>query len=184
MEVHHHPTIEKKNFKEYLLEFIMIFLAVTMGFIAENLREHFTETKIASHPVSVVSLAYRRLRGLHASLDSRILMIGAGETNANLSKYLVKHGFKHFSIFNRTLGNAEKLAASLLVSGADAKAYSLEALETFREGFDVFIACTGSGEPIVTTSLYTNLLNGDSSKKILIDLSRPKKHPYKDHRCN
>jgi len=47
MEVHHHPELEKKNFKEYFLEFIMIFLAVTMGFIAENIREHFTETKIA-----------------------------------------------------------------------------------------------------------------------------------------
>lgn len=46
MEVHHHPKVEKKNFKEYLLEFIMIFLAVTMGFIAENIREHFTEAKI------------------------------------------------------------------------------------------------------------------------------------------
>ena len=39
MEVHHHPKVEKKKFKEYLLEFLMIFLAVTMGFIAENLRE-------------------------------------------------------------------------------------------------------------------------------------------------
>jgi hypothetical protein len=43
MEVHHHPSVEKKNFKEYFLEFIMIFLAVTMGFIAENLREYFSE---------------------------------------------------------------------------------------------------------------------------------------------
>src|ERR1022692_2498703 len=41
MEVHHHPHVEKKNFKEYCLEFIMIFLAVTMGFFAENIREHF-----------------------------------------------------------------------------------------------------------------------------------------------
>ena len=41
MEVHHHPNVEKKNFKEYFLEFIMIFLAVTMGFFAENIREHF-----------------------------------------------------------------------------------------------------------------------------------------------
>jgi len=31
MEVHHHPHVEKKNFKEYFLEFLMIFLAVTMG---------------------------------------------------------------------------------------------------------------------------------------------------------
>lgn len=40
MEVHHHPKIEKKNLKEYLLEGLMIFLAVTLGFLAESLREH------------------------------------------------------------------------------------------------------------------------------------------------
>ncbi len=39
MEVHHHPKVEKKNFKEYFLEFLMIFLAVTMGFFAEQIRE-------------------------------------------------------------------------------------------------------------------------------------------------
>jgi hypothetical protein len=43
MEVHHHPHVEKKNFKEYFLEFIMIFLAVTLGFIAENVREKISE---------------------------------------------------------------------------------------------------------------------------------------------
>ena len=41
MEVHHHPKVEKKGFKEYFLEFLMIFLAATMGFFAENLREYF-----------------------------------------------------------------------------------------------------------------------------------------------
>jgi hypothetical protein len=45
MEVHHHPHVDfdshrKKNFKEYFLEFLMIFLAVTMGFFAESIREH------------------------------------------------------------------------------------------------------------------------------------------------
>lgn len=39
MEVHHHPQVEKKRFKEYFLEFIMIFLAVTLGFFAESYRE-------------------------------------------------------------------------------------------------------------------------------------------------
>ena len=47
MEVHHHPHVEKKSFKEYLLEGLMIFLAVSMGFIAENIREHITESSIA-----------------------------------------------------------------------------------------------------------------------------------------
>jgi hypothetical protein len=32
MEVHHHLHVDKKTFKEYFLEFTMIFLAVAMGF--------------------------------------------------------------------------------------------------------------------------------------------------------
>ena len=47
MEVHHHPTVAKKNFKEYFLEFIMIFLAVSLGFFAESLREYVSEHKHA-----------------------------------------------------------------------------------------------------------------------------------------
>ena len=43
MEVHHHPKVEKKNFKEYFLEFLMIFLAVTLGFVAENFRESISD---------------------------------------------------------------------------------------------------------------------------------------------
>jgi hypothetical protein len=43
MEVHHHPEVEHKGFKEYLLEGLMIFLAVMMGFIAENIRESISE---------------------------------------------------------------------------------------------------------------------------------------------
>jgi len=43
--VHHHPDLhhKKKNFKEYFLEFVMIFLAVTLGFFAENIREHYSD---------------------------------------------------------------------------------------------------------------------------------------------
>ena len=42
MEVHHHPDLhhKPKPWKEYLLEGLMIFIAVTMGFFAESLREH------------------------------------------------------------------------------------------------------------------------------------------------
>ncbi|SRR5579871_601480 len=45
MEVHHHPDLHHrpKKWKEYLLEFLMIFLAVTLGFFAENIRESLVE---------------------------------------------------------------------------------------------------------------------------------------------
>jgi hypothetical protein len=42
MEIHH-GKVERKNFREYLLEGLMIFIAVTLGFIAENLREYHNE---------------------------------------------------------------------------------------------------------------------------------------------
>jgi hypothetical protein len=47
MEVHHHPDVhhKKKKFREYFLEFLMIFLAVTMGFFAESFREHLVDIK-------------------------------------------------------------------------------------------------------------------------------------------
>ena len=41
MEVHHHSHHPKK-WKEYITEFIMLFAAVTLGFFAENIREHRT----------------------------------------------------------------------------------------------------------------------------------------------
>ena len=45
MEVHHHPHAGKKKFKEYFLEGLMIFVAVTVGFFAENLRVKLEENK-------------------------------------------------------------------------------------------------------------------------------------------
>jgi len=45
MEVHKHPqhVTHKKKWGEYLVEFLMIFLAVFLGFIAENKREKIIE---------------------------------------------------------------------------------------------------------------------------------------------
>ena len=44
MEVHHpHHVGHKKKWTEYLLEFLMLFLAVFLGFTAENIREHKIE---------------------------------------------------------------------------------------------------------------------------------------------
>jgi polyhydroxyalkanoate synthesis regulator phasin len=42
MEVHHHSHHPKK-WKEFITEFLMLFLAVTLGFFAENQREHLIE---------------------------------------------------------------------------------------------------------------------------------------------
>jgi len=45
MEVHHHAHSSRKKWTHYLWEFIMLFLAVFCGFLAENFREHIIEKK-------------------------------------------------------------------------------------------------------------------------------------------
>jgi len=56
MEVHHphHPT-HKKKWSEYFLEFFMLFLAVTLGFFAENLREHtIIKDRLAQNKIAIL----------------------------------------------------------------------------------------------------------------------------------
>lgn len=134
----------------------------------ETAKKVYTHTAIATNPVSIVSLAYSRLKETNANIDSRILIVGAGSTNTTFSKFLLKHGFHNFSIFNRTLENAEKLAADL-----NGKAFSLQQLNDFEEGFDILITCTGSEEPIITNEVYEKLLRGENTKKIIVDLAIP-----------
>jgi hypothetical protein len=43
MEVHSHSHTERKKWTHYFWEFLMLFLAVFCGFLAENLREHYVE---------------------------------------------------------------------------------------------------------------------------------------------
>jgi hypothetical protein len=45
MEVHHPLHTERKKWHHYFWEFLMLFLAVLCGFLAENQREHFVEKK-------------------------------------------------------------------------------------------------------------------------------------------
>ena len=44
MEIHRHPHAHpKKKWTHYLFEFLMLFLAVSLGFLVENEREHYIE---------------------------------------------------------------------------------------------------------------------------------------------
>lgn len=134
----------------------------------ETAKRIYTETNIAQSPVSVVSLAYHTLRLKEIPLDARILIIGAGVTNTNMSRFLKKHGFTNFAVFNRTLSKAQILAQQL-----NGEAYSLNELPIYNKGFDIIITCTGADSSIISPTLYTHLLNGDQDSKIVIDLAIP-----------
>jgi hypothetical protein len=54
MEVHAHTHTERKKWTHYLWEFLMLFLAVTLGFFVENQREHYIEKKRAKEYAYVI----------------------------------------------------------------------------------------------------------------------------------
>lgn len=143
-------------------------IRLAMRHTIETAKKIYTETNIARRPVSVVSLAYHNLRDMNVPLDSRILIIGAGVTNTNMGKFLKKHGFTNFHVFNRTLAKAEVLAQDL-----NGIAHPLSDLDKFDEGFDVIITCTGAENHIITPEIYTHLLQGDTDRKVVIDIAIP-----------
>jgi glutamyl-tRNA reductase len=144
------------------------FLRLLIKQTIETGKEIYTHTDIAKNPVSVASLAYRQLRHAGIKNDARIIFVGSGETNTLLASYFKKHKFANFTVFNRTLANAEKLAGLL-----NGKAFSLDKLNTFKEGFDVMVVCTASSEPIITETIFSSLNQDDKNKKVIIDLSLP-----------
>jgi hypothetical protein len=102
MEVHHHPEVEKKTFKEYLLEGLMIFLAVTMGFFAESLRENITnKEKETQYIASLVrdlekdkaDLAdhIRDNQAKVTALDSLLMLAGKDMNDASNRKLLYRY---------------------------------------------------------------------------------------------
>jgi len=143
-------------------------LRMFMSCIVKTAKEVYTHTNISKNPISVVSLAYRKLKDLKLCSNARVLIIGAGETNRNISKYLQKHKFSNFTVFNRTISKAQKLAADL--SG---EAFTIEALSNYKRGFDAIITCTSSVEPIITAEIYASLLNGETGRKTIVDLAVP-----------
>lgn len=145
-------------------DFIRLLLRQTI----ETAKDIYTHTNIARNPVSVASLAYRQLRDLGIRNEARILFVGAGETNTTLASYFKKHKFANFTVFNRSLDNARKLAENL-----NGLAFELPDLLNYSNGFDVLIVCTGSSEAIIDKTIYHKLRNGESSKKVIIDLSLP-----------
>jgi glutamyl-tRNA reductase len=145
------------------------YMRMIMNRVVKTAKEVYTHTNISKNPVSIVSLAYRKLRDLKmCSSEARLLIIGAGETNKLIAQYLKKHKYSNFSVFNRTLENAASLAKDL-----NGTAYPLSELENYDKGFDVIITCTGATEPIITEDIYKKLLRGDTGKKVIVDLAVP-----------
>ncbi|HUZ59924.1 MAG TPA: hypothetical protein VMU83_14200 [Hanamia sp.] len=125
MEVHHHPHVEKKGIKEYFLEFLMIFLAVTLGFFAENVREKITDNnKEREYVESIVQdlksdtteMAYA-IAGWNKSnsnADSILTYLkkDLSPVTVNVLYNLLNRNFFHFNLFKYNDKTIQELKSS------------------------------------------------------------------------
>jgi hypothetical protein len=150
MEVHHHPHIptHAKPWKEYLLEGLMIFVAVTLGYGAENVREHYVETKKAiisakNLYVDVIndSIGYERTKSNRNKQDSCFEIINAHYNNNELDKEIPAVYAAHGYITRRMLYQMNTLALDEVKSSGTLKFLESDELKAAIQRYASF----GSG---------------------------------------
>lgn len=145
-------------------------IRLLMRFTIETAKEVYTTTGIGQRALSVVALAFNEMLRVGLPREARVLLVGAGQTNALFAKFLKKYGYHNVAVFNRSVQKAHAVAAAVSPS---ARAFSLEALGQYTEGFDALIVCTAASEPIITPALYHRLMAAESNRKVVVDLSVP-----------
>lgn len=134
--------------------------------LIETAKQVYTDTHIAKKPVSVVSLAWHGFKRKGIALDAPILLIGAGQTNTNLAKFLAKAGYTHVTIANRTPENAQRIADLCPAWNT----VSLTDLPSHDTRFQAIFTCTGSQMPVLDVDQFKQIA---SSSAEVHDLALP-----------
>jgi glutamyl-tRNA reductase len=120
-------------------------LGLLSQIILRTAKEVRTQTDIGRNPISVAYAAVSLAQQIFSDLSSkRALLLGAGETIGLVAEHLASQGIGHMAIANRTLVNAELLAAKY-----DADYMQLTDVAERLAEFDIVIGSTGSSLPIV-----------------------------------
>ena len=104
MEVHQHAQHGgKKNWKSYFWEFLMLFLAVTLGFFVENQREHYNEhLRAKEFSKTLVKDLQNDTAAIHSQNKSAETYIAITDSLLNLSKTSLEgHNASRFSFYTR-----------------------------------------------------------------------------------
>jgi len=104
MEVHQHAHHGgKKNWKSYFWEFLMLFLAVTLGFFVENQREHYNEhLRAKEFSKSLVKDLQSDIAAIHAEKKSAQTYIAITDSLLALNKTRLEgRAASQFSFYTR-----------------------------------------------------------------------------------
>ena len=130
-----------------------------------------TDTRIGANPVSVAFTAVRLAEKLFADLnDACVLLIGAGETIELAARHLADSKVRRLIIANRSLENAQSLAANF-----SAYAISLADLPKHLPEADIVISSTASRDPIVTRAMMEKSIAARRHRPMfLVDIAVPR----------
>ena len=141
-------------------------LRITERIVIETAKQVFTTTDITKNSVSVNALGWKAFLAKAIAPESPILMIGAGQTNANIARYLEKQGHTHVRVLNRTVEKARALA--------EPRGWKWGPMETLNAAIEskptAIFLCTGS-DVLVMDDAQEKLL--PSGKTFILDLSVP-----------
>jgi len=130
-----------------------------------------TETQIGANAISVAFAAVCLARQIFSDLkQSRVLLIGAGETIELVGKYLLEHEVPNITIANRTLARAMDL-----VEQFDATAITLGEIPNHLAESDIIISSTASPLPIIGKGMVETALKSRRHQPMLfIDIAVPR----------
>ena len=134
MEAHYEPKEKKKNWKDYLLDLLMMFIGISLGFAAENIRESRQEKHRIKEFMCKVSLDLKsdiaeieKLKALrikrNTQTDSLIQLLNNSPNNGDRNRiyYLGRIATRrmHFRSQNATLQQLKNIGDLRLVENKE-----------------------------------------------------------------
>src|SRR5712672_2224250 len=130
-----------------------------------------TETQIGANAVSLASATVSLARRVYSDFSAHTaLMIGAGEMIALAARHFATAGVKRIVIANRTLVNAQTLAAEISGYAVDLSHLDKELAEA-----DIVVSCTASPLPLITKAAAAAAVRTRRHRPIfMVDLAVPR----------
>lgn len=134
-------------------------------------KEIRSTTAVGACPVSVASAAAHFAKQQAENFtDSKVLLVGAGDTTDLLMRYLRAHLTHPMMVVNRSLEKAQALTEQ-----TGGEAYGLDKLVDALHKADIVFSATGSAIPVVTKEIVMKAMQARENRPlILIDIAVPR----------
>ncbi|MGA0863209.1 MAG: glutamyl-tRNA reductase [Ilumatobacteraceae bacterium] len=128
-----------------------------------------TETGISKSTASVSHAAVEMATEILGTLDgSRVVVVGAGAMGEGVAVALSRAG-AGVTVVNRSHERGTALADKVGASLVD-----FSQLESALASADVVVACTGSGEQVVTAAMIERVRTGSTAPLLVVDIALPR----------